>query len=140
LQNDATDIFDEIAKIEYLVNDDMHLGLAMFKSWQDSEIATSFDFTSFNNLKNMKIYYSSQFLLIKNTLLEEVRLITENLYDKDLSVEIEQKIIEKLISIKTLKKIILKLDQIDDSIISEINDENTSVAFIEIHNFRKNCI
>lgn len=129
----------KLPKIEYLVNDDMHLGFVMY-SWQDSEIATSFDFSSFNNLKNMKIYHSSQFLLIKNTLLEEVSLITENLYDKDLSVEIEQKIIEKLISIKTLKKIVLKLDQIDDSIISEINDENTSVAFIEIHNFRKNCI
>ena len=59
----------KLPKIEYLVNYDLHLlELVMLKSWQDSEIATSFDFSSFNNLKYMKIYHSSQFLLIKDAL------------------------------------------------------------------------
>lgn len=87
----------------------------------------------------MKIYHSTQFLLIKNTLLEEISLISELIYEKNISFETEQKIIEKLVSIKTLNKIILRLEHIDDRMISKIKDENTSVTCIEIHNFRKDC-
>ena len=40
----------KLPKIEYLENEDMHLGINT-KKWHDSEISTSFDFSSFNNLK-----------------------------------------------------------------------------------------
>ena len=80
------------------------------------------DLSSLKNVKQLKcsIY---DFLLIKNHLLEKISLYSNN----EITQEEEIKMIEKILSIKTLKYIEFDLYKYDINEISNIQDENTSV-------------
>jgi len=86
----------------------------------------------FKSLINLKKFYGqvNYFLLLKDTLLEEVYL----LYQRENSIDIEKELIEKLLEIKTLKDIHLNsIEKITDKLISDIKGKNYSVTSIYIN-------
>ena len=88
------------------------------------------DILDFKNLKNLRILFSGiiDFLCLGDSLLEELNII-----DKDSSYfELEVKMLKKIISIKTIKKLNIDLSFIDDNEISKISGENTSVEKLSI--------
>ena len=88
-----------------------------------------FDFTSLKNLKIL-VCGANDFIQLKDTLLEKV--IIYNSYSST------TKLIEKLISIKTLKEISLVIDEIKENKINKINDINTSVIDLKLYIY-KSC-
>ena len=88
-----------------------------------------FDFTSLKNLKIL-VCGANDFIQLKDTLLEKV--IIYNSYSST------TKLIEKLISIKTLKEISLVIDEIKENEINKINDINTSVIDLKLYIY-KSC-
>ena len=88
-----------------------------------------FDFSSFNNLKILNCE-ANDFLMLKNASLESLTVLSSY---KDKSKEKEQRIIEKIISMKSLKELTLSLKSLDDNEISGIQGVNTSVEKLTIY-------
>ena len=94
-----------------------------------------FDFNSFNNLKNFTGDSNYLFLLGSKTL--------ENVTLNELEINpinIEKQIIEKLISIKTLKNINFTLNKFSFQEIAKIKEENESVTKMKIYCRNGNCL
>ena len=84
------------------------------------------DFSSLEKIKKLTAE-TSDFINIKNTLLESV-----SLYSYNISEETEKLMIEKLISIKTLKDINIEIKEIGDNEILNIHGENNSVINMSV--------
>ena len=84
------------------------------------------DFSSLKKLKELKCSICD-FLLLKNPLLEKIKLYSNKYISKEI------KMIEKILSIKTLKNIKFDLYKYDINEISKIQDENTSVLNVIIN-------
>ena len=93
----------------------------------DENFKNFIDYSSLNKLKICKIN-SFDFLNFDNTLLNKLILNS----NRSISSEDEREILEKIISIKTLKDINFELYKIDNDEISKIRDENSSITKIEI--------
>lgn len=87
-----------------------------------------FDFQSLEKLKYIECE-KSDFLFLEKTSLEAVTLKSKI----NNSVEIEKKVIEKLINITTLKDIHLYLSEINYEQLSEIKGENLSVTKLTVN-------
>ena len=85
------------------------------------------DFTSFNNLKILKVE-AEDFLKLKNNTLESLTLVSN--YVDEIK---EKKIMEKIISMKSLKEVIISLKTINNDNINDIPGENPSVEKLEIY-------
>jgi hypothetical protein len=67
---------------------------------------------------------------LKNNTLESLTVVSD---DKDNSKEKEKRIIEKIISMKSLKEVIISIKLLDDNDISKIQGENFSVEKLDIY-------
>ena len=76
----------------------------------------------------------NDFIYLDNTLLEYIKLSSNTLVD----IDVKKKTFEKLISIKTLKKIDFEFGEINDDEILLIKGENRSVKAININYVEKN--
>lgn len=94
------------------------------------------DFKSLKNVKGITAEISGFINM------EETSLTNATLYSYTDSYEFEKIMIEKLISISTLKEINIELKEIDDFVISEFLGKNVSVTNIDIKwlNEKKDCI
>ena len=99
------------------------------------------DFSCLNKLKILKAE-KYDFIYLKDSLLENVNLYSnKKYYDLKNEVKIEKKMIEKLVKIKTLKKVDFILTEINNDIISQIDGENYSVKELCVNWKNKNdCI
>ena len=86
-----------------------------------------FDFVGMKNLKVLKAEADDFLKLGNNILLEDLSVISNTN-----NIEIEKKIIEKIITMKSLKKINLSLNKIDYKDISNIQGINNSITSINI--------
>jgi len=91
---------------------------------------------NFSILSNLKVLNceANDFLMLKNISLENLTVLSN---DIDNSKEKEKRIIEKIISMKTLKELTLSLKLLDENDISGINGINTSVEKLVIHWHKK---
>ena len=87
------------------------------------------DFSTMSNLKVLNCE-ANDFLMLKNTSLENLTLLSN---DIDNRKKKEKRIIEKIISMKSLKELTLSLKLLDENDISGINGINTSVEKLVIH-------
>ena len=89
------------------------------------------EFIDFSSLNNLKILNSEadDFLKLKNNTLESLTLFTSDFSN---TREKEKKIIEKIISMKSLKEVNLSLKKLSNDII-DIPGENCSVQKLEIY-------
>ena len=94
-----------------------------------ARLNASIDFSSLNNLKVLNAE-ADDFLKLKNNTLESLTVMSN---DKDNSKEKEKRIIEKIISMKSLKEVIISLKLLDDNDISKIPGENSSVEKLDIY-------
>ena len=85
------------------------------------------DFTSLKKLKKF-IGNIDNFLMLKNTLLEDV-----NIQGIDIENQIQVKMIEKILSIKTLKKAKFELGNMNNLDILKINGNNNSIKELKIY-------
>lgn len=85
------------------------------------------DISSFKNLKKFN-GSPEYFILLENDSLEDLYLTNENYNSK-----IEKKILEKLCSIKTIKKFNLELYNINSEEMSNIKGENTSLISMKLN-------
>ena len=83
-----------------------------------------FDFTTMKNLRVLKSESEDFLKLGSNILLEDLTVISN--YNNN--IEIEKKIIEKIISMKSLKKVNVSLNKISYNDISNINGLNNSIS------------
>ena len=113
----------EKCKIDFYLDDDNN------NQNDEARFNSKFDFSSMNNLKILDCE-ANDFLMFKNTSLESLTVLSN---DKDNSKEKEKRIIEKIISIKSLKELALSLKLLDDNDISRIQGVNTSVEKLTIH-------
>ena len=107
------------------------------KEQRNKQIFNSiFDFSSLKNLKILEAEICD-FLHINNSdYLEKVTLFSNNICKEEEGYIIERKMIEKLISIKSLKYINFPLNEIKLEEIEKVNDENFFVKDMTI-NFRE---
>ena len=91
----------------------------------NEEFSSIVDFSSLNKLKELTCE-TKDFLLLKDLLLEKIELYSSE------TKENEIKMIEKILSIKTLKKVKFELNQININDILKIENENSSITDIEI--------
>ena len=94
-----------------------------------ARLNTSIDFSSLNNLKVLNAE-ADDFLKLKNNKLESLTVVSN---DKDNSKEKEKRIIEKIISMKSLKEVIISIKLLDDNDISKIPGQNSSVEKLDIY-------
>ena len=87
----------------------------------------SIDFTSLSNLKILKVE-AEDFLKLKNNTLESLTLLSN-----DVDEIKEKNIMEKIISMKSLKEVTISLKTINNDNINEIQGENPSVEKLEIY-------
>ena len=99
--------------------------------WQKDEDSFN-SIIDFSILRNLKVLNceANDFLMLKNTSLESLTVLSN---DIDNSKEKEKRIIEKIISMKSLKELTLSLKLLDENDISGINGINTSVEKLVIH-------
>ena len=95
----------------------------------ETRFNSKFDFSSMNNLKVLNCE-ANDFLMLKNASLES---LTVESNDTDNSKEKEKRVIEKIISMKSLKELVLSVKLLDDNDISGIRGVNTSVEKFTIH-------
>jgi hypothetical protein len=94
------------------------------------------DFSGFENLKNLKIE-DCDFLLLNNLSIENLTVYKHSFYKRTIILNddtTDKQIIEKIISLKTLKKVKFNLNNIKKDIL-EIQDKNTSITKMEINLF-----
>ena len=91
----------------------------------NEEFSSIVDFSSLNKLKELTCE-TKDFLLLKDLLLEKIELYSSE------TKENEIKMIEKILSIKTLKKVKFELNQININDILKIENENSSITDLEI--------
>ena len=94
-----------------------------------ARLNASIDFSSLNNLKVLNAE-ADDFLKLKNNTLESLAVMSN---DKDNSKEKEKRIIEKIISMKSLKEVSISLKLLDDNDISKIPGQNSSVEKLDIY-------
>jgi len=94
-----------------------------------ARLNASIDFSSFRNIKVLNVE-ADDFLKLKNNTLESLSLVSN---DNDNSKEKEKRILEKIISMKSLKELKISLKLLNDNDISEIQGENPSVEKLEIY-------
>ena len=98
------------------------------------------DFSSLNKLKHLEAE-KYDFIYLKDTLLEKVKLYSKNNFYRTNEDIIEKKMIELLINIKTLKKIDFTLRTLNNNEISKIDGENYSVKDISVNwKTKSDCI
>ena len=90
-----------------------------------------FDFPSFIKLKELKCT-NEDFLYLNQTLLSSATLYP-HFDDNDTPYEIEKELLEKILTIKTLKEIDLELYQMTNDILIQIKGENLSVEKMYIN-------
>ena len=102
-----------------------------FPSYKNNTIIYNsvIDFSSMKKLKVLKADPYDFLSIGNNILLEDLSLISLSLYN---DIKIEKKIIEKIIIMKSLKKINISLNKIENNDISNIEDLNTSITSAEI--------
>ena len=91
------------------------------------------DFSGFESLKTLKIE-DSDFFQFKNVPLENLTVFTHSFQKRSVILRydsFDKNVIEKIISLKSLKKVNFKLNFIKDDIL-EINDMNTSVTKMKL--------
>ena len=76
----------------------------------------------------------NDFIYLGDSLLNYVRLISNS----EIESEVKKKTFEKLMKIKTLKKIEFEFGKINDDEIALINGENTSVEVVKINYLKEN--
>ena len=81
------------------------------------------------NLKKLKQFQGplSYFLDLESELLEKVKI-----YNNEIKEELEVKMLEKILSIKTLKEVQFKLYHLEDNVIKKIKGENESILVLTI--------
>ena len=94
-----------------------------------ARLNASIDFSSLNNLKVLNAE-ADDFLKLKNNTLESLTVVSN---DKDNSKEKEKRIIEKIISMKSLKEVIISIKLLEDNDISKIPGQNSSVEKLDIY-------
>ena len=106
-----------------------------FYSWRDTDIKRYNSIIDLSILGNLKIFAgeAQDFLKLDNVSLESCSILSN--YDSN--IEIEKEVIEKIISIKSLKNVRLILKKINSDEISKIQGENNSINKLEI-NFKEN--
>ena len=113
--------------------------LEEFKNFYDDNEGYNLiiDFKSFNNIKVFE-GEANDFLCLENPLLEKISL--KNSSNQNLETEII--LLEKLISIKSLKNIKIKIYELYDDILSEFQGQNSSVTELDIFwkNRKNDCI
>ena len=103
-------------------------------NYKNQKISNLINFESLNNLKKFS-GYDCDFILLQNSSLDIVDL---NSYDSTIeainimNLEIEIKIMEKLLSMKSLNKISLGISYLNNNLISEIKGLNTCVSELNI--------
>ena len=104
---------------------------------EDIESDYFIDYSSLNKLKTLTISIEN-FIKLENLFLENINIFS----DKEVTSKEEIKMIEKLLSIKTLKSIDIDLRRLDDCQIKEIVGENYSVLKLKITwlNWHDDCI
>ena len=88
---------------------------------------SSIDFTSLSNLKILKVE-ADDFLKLENNTLESLTIVSN-----DVNEIKEKKIMEKIISMKSLKEVSISLKIINNDNINEIQGENPSIEKLEIY-------
>ena len=124
----GNNVSSHLKKLKLIKCDDIQKQESLFKFPELEELiyedyyddSVLIDFSSLKQLRKLESK-SSYFILLENTLLEEIKLHT--LGQEDNSIQFEKNLIKKILSIKTLKKIDICLHQINDEIISEIFEE-----------------
>ena len=94
------------------------------------------DFSGFENLKNLKIE-DCDFLLLNNLSIENLTVYRHSFLKRSFIFMLDtsdKKIIEKIISLKTLKRVKFYLNNIKQNVL-EIQDKNTSIKEMEINLF-----
>ena len=99
------------------------------------EYSKIFDFSIIKKIKILTIEVIDFLHLNNNILLEKIIIYSIREIDK----ETEKKMMEKLISIKTLKDITFSLKMIEDNEILQIKGENNSVINLKLYIFKKDC-
>ena len=96
------------------------------------------DFNSIKKIKKLSANISD-FNNLDLECLEKVRIVTSR---KELSMEKEKKMLEKIISIKVLEEIDIPLSNLDDKELSKIKDDNNSIKKVTInwYNEIEECI
>ena len=97
-----------------------------------------FDFTSFTKLKELKTQIND-ILYLKNTSLNKIHIASDSFS----TIDMEMKVLEKLILINTLEEIKIELRDINNDEISKIKDCNYNVKklIIKLLHYNKNkCI
>ena len=105
------------------------------KTIMNLEYSKIFDFSIIKKIKILTIEVIDFLHLNNNILLEKIIIYSIREIDK----ETEKKMIEKLISIKTLKDITFSLKMIEDKEILQIKGENNSVINLKLYIFKKDC-
>ena len=95
------------------------------KCFINEEFNSIIDFSSLNKLKELKCE-TNDFLMLKDLLLEKIELYSNK------TKENEIKMIEKILSLKTLKKVKFELDEINIDDILNIQEKNPSITEVEI--------
>ena len=95
----------------------------------DENFNSAIDYSSLKILKKCKVN-SSDFLIFGDTLLDKLILNS----NRDITSENEREILEKIISIKTLKDISFDLYRINNDEIANIKEENNTITKMEIIN------
>ena len=90
---------------------------------------STINFHSFNNLKVLNSE-ADDFLSLKNSSLENISVLSNDIGN---SKEKEKKILEKIISMKSLKEVALSLKLLNDNDISMIQGENTFIEKFTIY-------
>ena len=114
---------------------DPYRGYNPDKNLMDLEYSKIFDFSKIKKIKILTIEAFDFIHLNNGILLEKVTIYSS----REIEKEIEKKMIEKLISIKTLKDITFSLKIIEDNEILQIKDENNSVTNLKLYIFKKDC-
>ena len=111
----------------------LYYGYNNDKSIENLEYNKIFDFSKINNIKILTID------LIDFIHLNAISLEKVNIYStREIGKEAEIKMLEKLISLKTLKDITFSLKNIEDNEILQINGENNSVINLKLYIFKEN--
>ena len=122
------------SNIESENNECIKLPKLQILNYKNQKINNLIDFVNLNNLKKFS-GYDCDFILLQNSSLDIVDL---NSYDSTIetinvmNLEIEVKIMEKLLSMKSLNKISLGISYLNNNLVSEINGLNTRVWELNI--------
>ena len=92
------------------------------------------DFSSFKNLKSLKVE-DSDFFYLNNAPIEQLSVFTHSFSKRSINLKFEVsdiKVIKKILSLENLKKVFFKLNIINRESIFKIKDKNNSITDMKI--------